>query len=337
MPPREWYNAVYEEFIKLGAVRSKLDNAMFMWYEGDEIIGHLCTHVDDFNFAGTKEWEEQVMGAIRSKFKISTENERAYMYLGLNINQSDEGISMDQKHYINKLQEVAVKRGRLNTDLLTQDEKSTLRSLSGQMLWVTNQTRPDVAFDTCMMSNVGKNPIVKQLKEANKAIRKLKNSNSIKINIPNLGELDKLRVIVHGDASHAALPDGSSQGALIVFVSGNRHMVPVLWKSKKLRRVTKSPLASEILAVGEASDAGVLLSKTIMEAYKLSKPPAVICYTDSKSLIENLKSSNTVEDMSVRVEIARLREMVNLGRVNLPMGLKPAQSRRCTDQNNRIF
>ena len=72
--PREWYNAVYEEFIKLGAVRSKLDNAMFMWYEGDEIIGHLCTHVDDFNFAGTKEWEEQVMGAIKSKFKISTEH-----------------------------------------------------------------------------------------------------------------------------------------------------------------------------------------------------------------------------------------------------------------------
>ena len=181
------------------------------------------------------------------------------------------------------------------------------------MLWVTNQTRPDVAFDTCMMSNVGKTPIVKQLKEANKALRKLKNSNSIKINIPNLGELDKLKVIVHGDASHAALPDGSSQGALIVFVSGNRHMVPVLWKSKKLRRGTKSPLASEILAVGEASDAGVLLSKTIMEAYRLSKPPAVICYTDSKSLIENLKSSNTVEDMSVRVEVARLREMVNLG------------------------
>ena len=150
------------------------------------------------------------------------------MYLGLNINQSDEGISMDQKHYIDKLQEVTVKRGRLNNDLLTQDEKSTLRSLSGQMLWVTNQTRPDVAFDTCMMSNVGKTPIVKQLKEANKALRKLKNSNSIKINIPNLGELDKLKVIVHGDASHAALPDGSSQGALIVFVSGNRHMVPVL-------------------------------------------------------------------------------------------------------------
>ena len=114
------------------------------------------------------------------------------------------------------------------------------------MLWVTNQTRPDVAFDTCMMSNVGKKPIVKQLKEANKAFRKLKNSNSIKINIPNLGELDKLKVIVHGDASH--VPDGSSQGALIVFVSGNRHMV--LWKSKKLRRVTKSPFASEILAVG---------------------------------------------------------------------------------------
>ena len=184
------------------------------------------------------------------------------------------------------------------------------------MLWVTNQTRPDAGFDTCMMSNAGQSPVIKQLKEANKAVRKLKNSNVVKIKIPNLGDFDKLQVIVHGDASHASLPDGSSQGAFIVFVSGNEKMTPILWQSKKLQRVTKSPLASEILAVGEASDAGILVANSIKEIYKLPELPSVICYTDSKSLIENLKSSNTVTDMSVRVEVARLREMVNLKEIN---------------------
>ena len=102
----------------------------------------------------------------------------------------------------------------------------------------------------------------------------------------------------------------------IVFESGTEKMKLILWQSKKLQRVTKSPLASEILAVGEASDAGILVANSIKEIYKLPELPNVVCYTDSKSLIENLKSSNTVTDMSVRVEVARLREMVNLKEIN---------------------
>ena len=58
------------------------------------------------------------------------------------------------------------------------------------------------------------------------------------------------------------------------------------------------------------------MANSIKEIYKLPELPSVICYTDSKSLIENLKSSNTVTDMSVRVEVARLREMVNLKEIN---------------------
>ena len=88
------------------------------------------------------------------------------MYLGLNIQQNKDGISIDQKHYIDKLEEIPNPKKKLNEERLSIEEKSQLRSLSGQMLWVTNQTRPDAGFETCMMSNAGKTPIVKQLKWA---------------------------------------------------------------------------------------------------------------------------------------------------------------------------
>ena len=42
------------------------------------------------------------------------------------------------------------------------------------MMWVTNQKRPDLSFETCIMSNDGKHPTVKTIHEANKAVRKLK-------------------------------------------------------------------------------------------------------------------------------------------------------------------
>ena len=311
--PREWYNKVYEEFMKSGAVRSTLDNAMFMWYENDDIIGHLVSHVDDLNYTGTDKWQQDVLNVIKGKFKISAEAESHFMYLGLNVNQGDEEITIDQKHYIEKLQEIplSAERKKMNDEPATKEEKSNLRSLSGQMLWVTSQTRPDSAFGTCMMNNPGKNPTVKQIKEANKTVRKLKNSNNVMIKIPNVRSFDEIEVLVHGDASHASLADGSSQGAFIVFISGNGKMAPVLWRSKKLKRVTKSPLASEILAVGEASDAGVLIANVLKEVYMLKVMPKVTCYTDSKSMKDNLNTTNIIDDMSVRVEVARLREMVN--------------------------
>ena len=71
-----------------------------------------------------------------------------------------------------------------------------------------------------------------------------------------MGTMDKIGISVYGDATHASLPDGSSQGAFIVFLKGEGKVTPILWQSKKLKRVTKSPLASETLALGEAADAG---------------------------------------------------------------------------------
>ena len=52
-------------------------------------------------------------------------------------------------------------------------EKSKLRSISEQLLWVTSQICPDASFDSCRMSNYGKHPKVKNLLEANKAAKKL--------------------------------------------------------------------------------------------------------------------------------------------------------------------
>jgi hypothetical protein len=285
---------------------------MFMWYKNEEIVGHLVSHVDDFNYTGTDEWQRDVMDVVKGKFNISAESESSFLYLGLNVSQYDDVISIDQRHYIDKLREIPLssERRKQNDEPITKEERSQLRSLSGQMLWVTSQTRPDSAFETCMMSNAGKSPTVRMIKEANKAVRKMKNSNEVKITIPSVGKFEKMEVIVYGDASHANLPDGSSQGALIVFISGSGKLAPILWRSRKLKRVTKSPLASEVLAVGEASDAGILISNVLKEVYKLKELPSVTCYTDSKSLMDNLKTSNTAEDMSIRVDLARLREMI---------------------------
>ena len=74
-------------------------------------------------------------------------------------------------------------------------------------MWVTSQTRPDASFDNCKVSSYGKNPKVKNLIEASKAVKKLQSS-TLRLVYPDLGSPEYLKVIVYGDAIHASLPSG---------------------------------------------------------------------------------------------------------------------------------
>ena len=105
--------------------------------------------------------------------------------------------------------------------------------------------------------------------EANKALRKFQKYR-VKICFPSLGSPGNLGVRVYSDATYASMPDGSSQGGHIVFLKGgNGKVVPISWQSKRLTRVTKSPLASETLALSEGADASFLVSSQIQEIFNV--------------------------------------------------------------------
>ena len=112
--------------------------------------------------------------------------------------------------------------------------KTELKRLMSQMVWVSTQTRPDVAFDMCWISNTRKFPKVKLLSEANKPLQKLK-SRTCSITFPQLGKPSDLNIIYYADATYTSLEDGSLQSGFIIFVCGvmNR-MAPICRLSKNL-------------------------------------------------------------------------------------------------------
>ena len=197
---------------------------------------------------------------------------------------------------------------------LTEEEKGLLRSACGRILWATSQTRPDVSFEACQVSNYGANSTVRSLMEANKAIQKIR-SNKLKFVYPCLGYPQNISVAVFGDGSHASLPSGASQGANIVFLVGGGRSASISWQSKKLDRVTKSPLATEVSAAADAADHGHLVASMVKELYNTDKLPKIELFTDSKSLKEHLETSKVISDPRLRVDVARLREMREIGEV----------------------
>ena len=312
--PRSWYNRVKELLCKLGGKVSAYDNALFLWHnERGALVGILVSHVDDFAFCGNLLFQEKVIQKLMDTFKVNTHESGSFKYLGLEVTQTGEGVQVHQDMYIPTIAPISIDQNRtaMKNDELSTEEKAELKRLSGQMMWVASHTRPDISFETCVMSNIGKKPLGKILHGANKALTKLK-SRKVSLKIPCLGAPESLRIKAYSDATYGSLEDGSSQGGFIVFIQGkDNKVVPISWQSKKLDRVTKSPLASETLALSDAADAGFLISALIQEIFGLSKLPPIQCFTDNKSLTRTLETSNLISDRRLRVDMARLREMVS--------------------------
>ena len=329
--PREWYNRLSMELKKLGGMISLYDKSMFIWHnKARELEGLITIHVDDFEYCGTAQWHKNVIDRLCIMFKISDQQTGSFKYVGLNIEQNGQEIFVDQRAYIEELTEISIERSRKTQldDPLTDDEKNTLRSVAGQLLWTTSQTRPDLAFQSCIISNYGAAATVRSLIEANKAIRKLKKDN-MRMCFPGLGNQNNMKIVAYGDGSHASLPSGASQGANVIFLTGNGRAAPVSWKSKKLDRITKSPLASEVMAVADAVDSGFLVASIVQEIFQLKKAPSIEICTDSKSLQEHLETKKVIQDPRLRVDTARLREMTEIGEVEIkwvPTGLMLADA-----------
>jgi hypothetical protein len=123
-----------------------------------------------------------------------------------------------------------------------------LRSKIGQILWVARQSIPDVMYDACHLAASLKGASIPHVAEANKLIRRLK-SEKVSLKFHNLGYVSP-QLVVFSDFSLGHLPDGGTQGGHLIVIMGQEgKFSPLCWQSKRIRRVVRSMLAGETMAL----------------------------------------------------------------------------------------
>lgn len=287
---------------------SKMDEAFFYWYHEGKLAGLVAGHVDDFFWCGSAEFERQVIDEITSRFQISSDLHDSFTFLGLKVHQLPSGVIVNQDNYADNIQYLPQQNEVSKTNECTSDEKDSLRSVIGQLSWIGNQTRPDISANVCQLSSNLKNATKADLTLANKTIRKVR-VDKLSLKFPKLN-LNNLQLVVHSDASHNNLPKGGSQGGYIVFLGDNDGKVaPIQWQSKRIKRVVRSTLAAECLAMEEAVDHAFYMKCMLSEIMKVDIP--MHCSVDCRSLVDNLHSSNTVkEEKRLVQDISLLKEMM---------------------------
>lgn len=130
-------------------------------------------------------------------------------------------------------------------------------------------------------------------------------------------DLESLHLKLYSDASFNNLPDGGSQGGYIIFLCDKfSKSVPLAWNSTRLKRVTRSILAAETLALTDGCDTAFFIANLITDI-GLYKTIPITALTDNQSLSDTIRTTKPTLDSRLRVEISALREMCDKNEINI--------------------
>ena len=245
------------------------------------------------------------------------------VHLGLKINSFKEAdgrlrITVDQIDYINGLEEVSMPDSDFRvTDPLPKGLQGEYRRVVGELLWCSGQTRVDVAFDVATAASFGKGANFEQLRKLNKIVKCMKRTKVIlKYDYINS---DKVMVLGYCDAAWANMPSGKTGGGYLVGLtsesSDSKAFVPVSWRCRSLKRVIKSTLAGDTLALTDLADELFVLG-TVMSVL-MNRAVDCLARTDCRSLWDHLHFDKQVSEKRLLVEMAVIREMIEEKRMRV--------------------
>ena len=105
----------------------------------------------------------------------------------------------------------------------------------------------------------------------------------------------EVHIEVYADASLGNMRGEKTQiGYMVRLRDGRGNTGPILWKSKVVKRITRSTLDVETLAMEEGLESGMWIGKIWGELY--GEEITVVGYTDSMNLNEPVQSLKSVEN-----------------------------------------
>ena len=123
--------------------------------DGEELEDILACHVDDFIWGGTQNFKQTVVQEVQQTFKVGKEASKTFQYSGMELFSDGNTILLHQSKYGESLESITLEKSRefQKHEVMSAQEKQAYRSKTGQILWTSRQSRPDVVFDACQLAS----------------------------------------------------------------------------------------------------------------------------------------------------------------------------------------
>lgn len=249
------------------------DFSLFFKRIAGKLTGISGTYVDDILRTGTKQFEEEATRTTGTSFDSKNPETPPLSFTGLRITENEDGRRLSQSAYISKLQL-----------LPAAADFEMFRSTRAKLAWVVN-SRPDIACAVAFASQVTSKTFEKHSqKTLNKIIKYLRSTKDLCLHFPKIHE-GSLQLVVYSDASFNNNVDNTSQLGYIVLLMDRSGTCCVLqFSSHKSRRITRSSMAGETIALAEGFDHAFIIKHDLQRI--LGRKVPLLLVTDSKLLFD---------------------------------------------------
>lgn len=270
----------------------------------------VLIHVDDILIASKslKDLNDTAYN-INKHFKIKDLGEAKH-YLGIDITRNSKGdIFISQSAYIDsiiiaaKLEDAKTSRFPLDPGYFKiKDDKllpsnELYRKIVGKLLYLSTNTRPDIAASIAFLSQKITNPTQTDLNELKRVVRYLKLTRNLKLRLSDKQKSAKL--VTFSDANWAEdEKDRKSNSGYLIMKNGGA----ISWCCRKQDIVTLSSMEAEYVALSETCKEVLWLEK-IIATFDDETSTQRIVHTDSQSCIShinNQKFSNRSKHIDTR-------------------------------------
>ena len=292
---RVWNQTLHEALIQQGFTQNITDNCLYSWkFRGS--VCYILIHVDDLLVAGNNINDiNKLMEAVGNRFEITNLGGVKH-YLGIDIKRDKEGrFAISQSSYIDSiieeagLTEAKTSKFPLDTGYTKQlgtplEKNDEYRKLIGMLLYLTTNTRPDIAASVSILSRKIEHPRGNDMMEVKRVIKYLKGTRNLKLMLNDIGGTEVLEV--YSDANWAEDTDDrkSNTGYFVGFNGGT-----ISWCCRKQDLVAMSSAGSEYIALAETCKE-VLWLQEILKGFDVRTEKTTTILTDSQSCIALLKN-----------------------------------------------
>lgn len=257
-----WNEALDSFLFETGFTRLKSSSCTYRF----GFCTFLVVYVDDLViFSRYQETIDEIVGIIQNKYEARDLGEVSH-FLGVSIERSCVGdITMSQEAYIQELLEqyglqecriayVPLEPGNLvskEDSPKTSDERNEMknipyRELIGSLGYISQCTRPDIAFAVSKLAQFSSNPGIIHWAEAKRTLRYLGSTIKHRLHY----KCDEPSIKIWSDADWAGdTDDKHSFTGTVITIGGNS----VDWKASKQKCITMSTMEAEYVALSNAA------------------------------------------------------------------------------------
>ena len=308
------------------------ENLWQIMVSGNTVIGHVLVYVDDLLVVSKWQTAKSFHEWVKQRWQCSdlegAGEAKALRFLGIDVyeerdDQGPCGFSLAQEGYIDELvrshnlsrscrsnvpvPKEWVREAPIEEVDFTDETLKAAQRITGELLWVSQRTRVDIAFGVGLMSSWTTKAPAFVTKVGLRILAYLANTRSMRLSLTP-DDTDELQVFT--DASFAPYGERSISG-ITVQLSGRC----VFWKSRRQSLVSLSTAECELIAACE----GVVLAQSVQAlASEVSGEHLNITLrVDNTAAITLAEGGGSQRTRHLRMRASFLTEMIENGQLSV--------------------